>query len=83
MIREALTDADLEAWVAVKNAVVPNEPATVEQVRGGASATRTLLLAEEADAAVGCAIVAQSNFGSGSAQPKPAASSNSSAKREA
>ena len=63
MIREALTDADLEAWVAVKNAVVPNEPATVEQVRGGASATRTLLLAEEADAAVGCAIVDQSNFG--------------------
>ena len=29
MIRAVETDADLEAWLEVRNAVVPNEPATV------------------------------------------------------
>lgn len=59
MIREALSDADLEAWVEIKNAVVPNEPTTVEAVRRAETAARTLLLAD----GKGCAIVDESSFG--------------------
>ena len=33
MIRAVESDADLEAWLEVRNVVVPNEPATIEQVR--------------------------------------------------
>ena len=63
MIREVASDADLEAWVEVKNAVVPNEPTNVEQMRNGEEPGRKLWLAEEGGRAVGCAIAALSNFG--------------------
>ena len=32
MIRRVESEADLETWVDVRNVVVPNEPAAVEQV---------------------------------------------------
>ena len=63
MIRRVDSDADLEAWVAVKNAVVPNEPATVAQVRNSNEEGRILLLAEEQGVVQGCAIAGLSNFG--------------------
>ena len=33
MIRRVETDTDLERWVAIRNAVVPNEPTTAESMR--------------------------------------------------
>jgi GNAT superfamily N-acetyltransferase len=63
MIRPVESDRDLAAWVAVKNAVVPNEPATVEQVRNADEEGRILLLAEEGGATVGCAVAGLSNLG--------------------
>jgi mycothiol synthase len=62
-VRPVETDADLEAWLAVRNVVVSNEPATVEQIRREAEPERLLLLAEEDGVATGCAIVRLSNFG--------------------
>jgi mycothiol synthase len=63
VIRAVESDADLEAWVEVKNAVVPNEPTTVEQVRASGADGRTLLLARAEGRVAGCAIVDRSNFG--------------------
>lgn len=63
MIRSVETDADLDAWVAVKNAVVPNEPTTAQQVRGTAGEGRVLLLAERDGAVAGCAVAGLSHFG--------------------
>ena len=63
MIRAVESDADLDAWVAVKNAVVPNEPVTAEQVRNSNEEGRLLLLAEEDGVVSGCAIAGLSNFG--------------------
>jgi GNAT superfamily N-acetyltransferase len=63
VIREVASEADLEAWVDVKNAVVPNEPTNVEQMNAAATETRTLLLAHADGRAAGCAIVDLSNFG--------------------
>lgn len=63
MIRAVAGDADLDAWVAVKNTVVPNEPTTATQVRNSAEEGRVLFLAEERGAVVGCAIAAPSSFG--------------------
>ena len=63
MIRVAETDAEIAAWVEVKNQVVPNEPTTVEQVSSSTTETRTLLLAEADGRVAACAIVDLSNFG--------------------
>lgn len=63
MIRQVETEVDLEVWVAVKNTVVPNEPASVEQVRNSNEEGRILLLAEEDGTVTGCAIAGLSNFG--------------------
>ena len=63
MIRAVESDADFDAWVAVKNAVVPNEPVTAEQVRNSNEEGRLLLLAEEDGVVSGCAIAGLSNFG--------------------
>lgn len=47
MIREARTDADLEAWRQVRIAVLPHErAATVEEMRGSATTETLWLLAE-------------------------------------
>jgi mycothiol synthase len=46
-IRPATTDADLEAWILVRRAVLPDESAgTVESLRAQESEERVLLLAE-------------------------------------
>jgi mycothiol synthase len=59
MIRPVETDSDLERWVAIRNAVVPNEPTTVEATRASADPERLLLLAGDA----GCGIAERSGFG--------------------
>jgi len=47
VVRPAKTDADLEAWIRVRRAVIPTESAgTVEEHRARASKERLLLLAE-------------------------------------
>jgi GNAT superfamily N-acetyltransferase len=63
MIRAVESEADLEAWVAVKNAVVPNEPVTAQQVRNSNEEGRILLLSGERGVITGCAIAAPSSFG--------------------
>jgi mycothiol synthase len=46
-VRPATTDADLEAWIHVRRAVLPDESAgTIEDLRARESAERLLLLAE-------------------------------------
>ena len=62
-LRHVETDADLDTWVRVKNAVVPNEPTTAEQVRAYVDPDHLLLLAEEDGLAVGCGICDRSSFG--------------------
>ncbi|HEV8462026.1 MAG TPA: GNAT family N-acetyltransferase [Gaiellaceae bacterium] len=59
MIRPVETDTDLERWVAIRNAVVPNEPTTAEATRASADPERLLLLAGDA----GCGIAERSGFG--------------------
>lgn len=60
MIRVVETDADVERWVAIKNAVVPNEPTTVEQLCASVEPDRLLVLADD----VACGIADRSSFGS-------------------
>ena len=59
MIRPIETDGDLERWVAIRNAVVPNEPTSVEATRAAADPERLLLLAGDA----GCGVAERSGFG--------------------
>jgi mycothiol synthase len=56
MIREALTDADLAAYVGVWNAITPAEPSSVElqRERREREPRRLYLLAERDGRAVGC-----------------------------
>lgn len=61
-LRHVETDADLETWVRIKNAVVPNEPTTPEQVRSFVDPDHLLLLAEADGDAVGCGICDRSSF---------------------
>src|SRR5215218_7316416 len=47
VVRRAETDADLEAWIRVRRAVLPNETAgSVDELRARESAERVLFLAE-------------------------------------
>jgi mycothiol synthase len=63
-IRPVETAADLEAWVEVRNAVLPNEPTTVEQTRRADGEPGRLLLLAELDRRVaGAGIAARSSFG--------------------
>jgi GNAT superfamily N-acetyltransferase len=63
-IRPVETDADLENWVEVRNAVLPNEPTTVEQTRRGDGEPGRLLLLAELDGRIaGVGIAARSSFG--------------------
>ena len=61
-LRAAESDEDLEAWASVKSAVVPNEPATAEELRASYEEGRLLLLAESDREPVGCGIAAPSHF---------------------
>ena len=61
LLRCVSSDEDLEAWVAVRNVVVPNEPASVEGMRVDEEG-RLLLLAELEDVVVGCGIARRSAF---------------------
>ena len=46
-LREALSDADLEAWIAIRRALLPNESGgTVALLRAQERPERLLLLAE-------------------------------------
>jgi len=62
-VRPVETDADLETWVEVRNAVVPNEPTTVEQTRRLEEPHRLLVLAELDGKTAGGGIVQRSSFG--------------------
>jgi mycothiol synthase len=59
MIRAVETDADLDAWVVIKNTVVPNEPTTAAQVRAGGQPDRLLVLVD----GVACGVADRSSFG--------------------
>jgi mycothiol synthase len=61
-LRRVETDADLDAWAAVKSVVVPNEPVTADQLRATEEAGRLLLLAERFGEIAGCGIAAPSHF---------------------
>jgi mycothiol synthase len=63
MIRRVENDADLDAWVAVRNAVVPNEPTTAQQTRNHDEEGRALLLAEHEGRVFGSAVAGPSSFG--------------------
>lgn len=61
-VRRAETDADLEAWIQVRRAVLPNESAgTVEYMRSLESPDRTLLLAELNGELLGSGLVDRSS----------------------
>jgi mycothiol synthase len=62
-VRRAETDADVDAWAALKSAVVPNEPVTAGQLRASAEPDRLLLLAELDGRLAGCGIADRSSFG--------------------
>lgn len=62
-LRPVVTDAELEAWVEVKNTVVPNEPTTTEELHRSAEPDRLLLLAELDGVLAGCGIADRSHFG--------------------
>ena len=60
MIRTIDRDSDdLDAWVAIRNAVVPNEPSTVAQVRASNDEESLFLLVDGR----ACGLAARSNFG--------------------
>jgi len=61
-LRPVESDADHEAWAAVKSAVIPGEPVTGEELRRLAKPERLLLLAEVDAALVGCGIASPSSF---------------------
>ena len=61
-VRRAESDADLEAWIHVRRAVLPNESAgTVEYLRSLESPERTLLLAELDEELAGSGLVDRSS----------------------
>jgi mycothiol synthase len=62
-IRSVDSEADLARWCAIKTAVVPNEPVTVDQMRASVEPERVLMLADVAGAPAGCGIADRSNFG--------------------
>ena len=57
-----MTGIDLDAWARVKNAVVPNEPVTAEQIHATDEDGRLLLLAELDGNLAGCGGAMASHF---------------------
>lgn len=62
-LRLVESQADLELWARIKSTVVPNEPATAEQLQKTAEPDRLLLLASLDGVDAGCGIAGLSNFG--------------------
>ena len=62
-LRVVSTDADYEAFAAIKTAVIPGEPVTAAQLRAEADDDRLLLVAALADVDAGCGIGTRSGFG--------------------
>ncbi|HEY3962387.1 MAG TPA: GNAT family N-acetyltransferase [Gaiellaceae bacterium] len=60
-LRVASTDADYEAWAAIKSRVVPSEPVTAKQLRDQAEDGRLLLVASVDGQDAGCGIGARSD----------------------
>lgn len=61
-LRVVATDADYEAWAAIKTRVVPNEPVSAEQVKASDEDGRLLLLAALDGVDAGCGIGVPSGF---------------------
>jgi len=70
-LRAVESDGDLEAWIAVRRRVLPNEPAaTVEQMRALQAPERLLLLAERDGELAGNGLAARSDTGGGFVAPR-------------
>src|SRR5687767_12961336 len=71
-LREAQTDADLDAWRRVRIAVLPNErAASVEEMRRTATPDRLFLLAELDGEVAGSGLAGKSDLaGSGFVAPR-------------
>jgi mycothiol synthase len=61
LVRRVEGHADLEAWAAVKSAVVPDEPVTAEQLRGAMTPEQLFLLAAVDERPVGCGLGTRSD----------------------
>jgi mycothiol synthase len=70
-LRTVETDGDLEAWIAVRRRVLPDEPAaTKEQMRALEAPERLLLLAERDGELAGSGLAARSDTGGGFVAPR-------------
>ena len=70
-LRRVETDGDLEAWIAVRRRVLPDEPAaTMEQMRALEAADRLLLLAERDGDLAGSGLATRSDTGGGFVAPR-------------
>ncbi|MGI9110807.1 MAG: GNAT family N-acetyltransferase [Gaiellaceae bacterium] len=71
VVRPVESDADLDAWIAVRRRVLPNEPAaTVEQMRALETPKRLLLLAERNGELAGSGLVDRSQTGGAYVAPR-------------
>jgi mycothiol synthase len=71
VLREAVTDVDLEAWRQVRIAILPNErTGTVEEIRATASPEQLLLLAELDGELVGSGAANRSDLGGAALFPR-------------
>jgi GNAT superfamily N-acetyltransferase len=61
-LRPVADESDLDAWVEVTNAVVPNEPTTAERIGSTDEPDRLLLLAELDGRLAGCGIAKPSSL---------------------
>jgi len=70
-LRTVESDGDLEAWIAVRRAVLPDEPAaTMEQMRALDAPERLLLLADRDGELAGSGLAARSDTGGGFVAPR-------------
>ena len=70
-LRTVETDGDLEAWIAVRRRVLPDEPAaTMEQMRALEAPDRLLLLAERGGELAGSGLATRSDTGGGFVAPR-------------
>ena len=70
-LRTVESDGDLEAWIAVRRRVLPDEPAaTMEQMRALEAPDRLLLLAERDGELAGSGLATRSDTGGGFIAPR-------------